>query len=254
MVLVLALKTFHHAWVLTLILYMKSKDVVSCFVSLACLTYHAIRSYSHPPEEVPPKWILSWISAYSESEEQILKTIDSICKQDVAPHRQVVCIILDGRPRNIENHMTSVVVRFRRSYLTWKLVRNEIAVTVGFVGKIPVICLEKAFNAGKKDSLILCHDLFSAFRVNAPQATKALRQELWVKILPKLMDAPDFQHFDGIFMTDADTTVHPGAIKTLTAALARDTDAIAACGVLFAEMKQGAEWSIWHLFQQYQVC
>ena len=254
MILALVLKTsFHHIWLLTLILYMKSKDVVSCFVSIAYLLYYSLRRSKRSKREITPKWILSWTSAYCETDEQILKTVRSMCDQDLAPHRQVVCISLDGRPRNFEGHMTSVVDRVRSSYLSWKLVQNEITVMAGLVDSTPVICLEKTYNAGKKDSLILCHDLFSIPREDAPPANKALRREIWSEILPKLMAEPNFAQFDGIFMTDADTTVHPGAVKALTEALAKDEDALAACGVLFAEMTPGADWSLWHLFQQFQV-
>ena len=254
MCVILALKTIHHVWVLTLILYMKSKDVTSCIVSLVYWIGRAIRNWSRPREEIPPKWILSWVSAYSESEEQILKTLTSIRNQDLGIHRQVLAIVLDGKPRNIGNYMSSVIFNIRRPYTTWKFARNEMSVTAGFLGSLPIICLEKAHNAGKKDSLILCHDMFSIMRDNAPSLNRALRDEIWSKIIPRLTDVPDFKSFDMVFMTDADTTVHQGAAKTLTEALAHDKHAIAASGVLFAEMRVGAEWSLWHLFQQFQVC
>ena len=253
MCVILALKTAHHAWVLTLILYMKSKDVTSCIISIIWLTGRAIHDWSRPPEEIPPKWILTCISAYSESEEQIIKTLTSIRDQSLGEHRQVLVIVLDGKPRNIGSHMSNVICSFQRPYTTWKFAHNEMTITAGFLGSLPMICLEKAQNAGKKDSLILCHDMFSVMRENVPPANKAMREDIWSNIIPRLIDAPDFKSFDMVFMTDADTTVHQGAMRHLAKALAHDKHAIAACGVLFAEMRVGAEWSLWHLFQQYQV-
>ncbi|KAF4495978.1 chitin synthase [Fusarium agapanthi] len=117
----------------------------------------------------------------------------------------------------------------------------------------PVIVLEKLKNGGKKDSLILCHDLFNCIRPNAPIYTKLLREEIWNHILPSLLPETDqFQGFDMVFCTDADSTIHKGALAKLANALCRNKNAIAACGLVLVELEPGYEWSVWNLYQQFQ--
>ena len=249
-----ALVSHRHKWVLALILFMKSKDLLSTVLAIVVLPIQALFRIIHSPEEVSPKWILTLISVYSETEEQIMKTVQNVRDQGLAQHKQVMCIILDGKPRSIESHLIQVVKTFRRPYVTSRFVRGELIINAGFMpGNIPAIVIEKAQNAGKKDSIILCHDLFNVMRGNAPLYTKLLRDEMWTMVLPTLTDDPDFKAFDLIFCTDADTIIHEGAMTGLADALSRGTDVIAVCGLVLAEMKPGAEWSIWHLYQQFQV-
>jgi chitin synthase len=108
--------------------------------------------------------------------------------------------------------------------------------------------------SGKKDSLVLCHDLFNVPRDNMPLYSKLLREDMWNKVLPALTEGEDFKGFNGIFCTDADSKLHKGALRLLADALARDKDAIAATGTVFVELEPGYEWSFWNLYQQFQVC
>lgn len=237
-------------WVLAFILFIKSKDCISALMGLTSIIVAAIY---RPFRRLPPiesKWIMSLIPAYSESEEQIVKTVFSLRDNGTAPHKQLMCIVLDGKPRNVKQHMR-ITRSFRREYVTSKFTRNELIINAGFMEDVPVICFEKVKNAGKKDSLILCHDLFNVMRDNAPLYTKLLRKEIEEDVLPSLVGG-DFPGFDMVFCTDADSTIHKGAIAGLANAIARDPKCIASCGLVLVELEPGAEWSFWNLYQQFQ--
>lgn len=238
-------------WVLAFIIFIKSKDCISVFVSCAYLIYKSIKEFFKPPPPVESKWILSLIPAYSESEEMIKNCVFSLRDNDAQPHKQVMCIILDGKPRDVKQYMR-ITTTFRRKYVTSRFKRNEVEITAGFMEDVPVIVFEKVKNAGKKDSLILCHDLFNVMRENAPLYTKLLRKEIERDVLPSLV-GEDFPGFDMVFCTDADSVIHKGAIAGLANALARDPKAIASCGLVLVELEKGAEWSYWNLYQQFQV-
>ncbi|OHW94776.1 chitin synthase 7 [Colletotrichum incanum] len=224
------------------ILFVKSKDFLSTVA----------RSFFRPPTPVPPLWILSLIPAYSESEEQIVKTIFSLRDNHVEPHHQVIVVILDGKPRDVRSHMTRVICEFERPYVSFKAKRGVLRIKAGFMMDVPIIVIEKVRNAGKKDSLILCHDLFNYPRHNSPLYTQLLRKELWESVLPVLTKSISFKGFDMVFCTDADSRVHEGAVAQLAEAVARDENAIAACGLVLVELEPGYEWSFWNLYQQFQ--
>lgn len=251
--LVAALLAKNHTWVFAFIIFVKSKDCIQSIYSAIALGLRSIYRIFFPPRPVEGKWILTLIPAYSESEEQIVKTVFSLRDNDVEPHKQVMCVILDGRHRDVREHMTMVIKSFRCAYTTSKQKAGELSVDVGFMEDVPVIVIEKLQNAGKKDSLILCHDLFNWPRENMPHYSQLLRAQIWEEILPSLTMTDDFQKFDMIFCTDADSTIFKGAVASLANAVACDKNAIAACGVLFVELEPGNEWSLWTLYQMFQV-
>ncbi|KAK7514054.1 chitin synthase-domain-containing protein [Phyllosticta citriasiana] len=234
------------------ILFIKSKDFLSVIISAVGLLIRKIYRFFKPLPPVPTQWILTLIPAYSESEEQIVKTIYSLRDNDVEPHRQVMVVLLDGRPRDVRSHMTRFVREFQRPYISLKHKRGVLKITAGFMEDVPVIVIEKLKNSGKKDSLILCHDLFNVPRHNIPLYTRLLRKELWTDILPRLTEGQNFKDFDMVFCTDADSTIYKGAVASLANALARDKNAIAACGLVLVELEPGFEWSFWNLYQQFQ--
>ncbi|KAM0350492.1 hypothetical protein ACHAPU_002971 [Fusarium lateritium] len=238
--------------IFVLILFVKSKDFLSAILSPTGMMCRAVYQKFYPPKPVDRRWILSLIPAYSESEEQIVKTIFSLRDNGVDPHRQVMVVILDGKPRDVRSHMTRMVREFQRPYVSLKWKKGVLNVLAGFMEDVPVIVIEKVKNAGKKDSLILCHDLFNYPRENSPLYTQLLRKEMWDEILPELTKGEDFKGFDMVFCTDADSTIYKGAVALLANALARDDKAIAACGLVLVELEPGLEWSFWNLYQQFQ--
>ncbi|KAH7155988.1 chitin synthase-domain-containing protein [Dactylonectria macrodidyma] len=238
--------------IFVLILFIKSKDFISAIISPLGIFYEWLKRLLIEQEPVSQRWILSLIPAYSESEQQIVKTIFSLRDNGVEPHRQVMVVILDGNPRDVRSHMTQVISEFERPYISFKFKRGVLRIISGFMEEVPVIVLEKLKNGGKKDSLILCHDLFNYSRDNAPLYTKLLREEIWSHVLPRLTEEDAFAGFDMVFCTDADSTIYKGALAKLANALARDNNAIAACGLVLVELEPGLEWSVWNLYQQFQ--
>ncbi|KAK4501583.1 hypothetical protein PRZ48_007392 [Zasmidium cellare] len=239
-------------WVLCAILFFKSKDFLSVWIQVFCRIYYLIKRQFVKAPTKRASWILSLIPAYSESEEQIVKTLFSLRDNGMEQHRQVMCIILDGKPRPIEDHMTRVVASFEWKYVSLKWKMGTLKIVAGFVDNIPTLCIDKCPNAGKKDSLILCHDLFNYPRSNIDPSIVSLRKKLWSDILPQLTEDPNFKTFDLVFCTDADSTIHQGALAKLADACLADPMSIAACGFVFVEYEAGLEWSVWNLYQQFQ--
>ncbi|KAJ4375137.1 hypothetical protein N0V83_002221 [Neocucurbitaria cava] len=239
-------------FVFVFILFIKAKDFLSVFLTITGLLFRSVRRRLQPTPIIKPQWILTLIPAYSESEEQIVKAIFSLRDNDVKPHRQVMCVLLDGKTRDIRSHMTRVIRTWERPYITMKSKIGTLKMAAGFMEDVPVLVLEKVKNAGKKDSLVLCHDLFNVPRKNIPLYTKLLRDELWKEVLPSLTKGHPFDGFDMVFCTDADSTIHKGALYRLANCLAEDKDVIAACGLVLVELEPNYEWSVWNLFQQFQ--
>lgn len=135
--------------VFVFILFIKSKDFLSCIVSAVGMLVTYIYRLFKPLEAVPRQWILTLIPAYSESEEQIVKTIYSLRDNDVGQHRQVMVVMLDGKPRDVRRHMTRVVRDFERPYITIRHKRGLLRIIAGFAQDVPLIIIDKIKNSGR---------------------------------------------------------------------------------------------------------
>lgn len=131
------------------ILFIKAKDFLSCVIAAIGLSTRYIYHLFRPLTPTPSQWILTLIPAFSESEEQIVKTIYSLRDNDVGQHRQVMVVLLDGKPRDIRSHMTRIIREFERPYVTLRFKRGVLKITAGFAQDVPVICIEKQKNSGK---------------------------------------------------------------------------------------------------------
>ncbi|KAI4787596.1 hypothetical protein E4T44_13625, partial [Aureobasidium sp. EXF-8845] len=110
-------KAISGRWVLSFIVFIKSKDCISSIISCGYLIYKAIKEFFWPLPPVESKWILSLIPAYSESEEMIKNCVFSLRDNDAQPHKQVMCIVLDGKPRDVKQYMR-ITTTFKRQYVT----------------------------------------------------------------------------------------------------------------------------------------
>jgi len=238
--------------------FFKSKDIICAITSFFSLICSTVCRLFNKPADVKAQWILSMIPTYNETEKQILKCIESLRDNDLGTHRQVMVVVIDGKPKELRSEMTKVVLDYHRPHHNLKNKSSDLHILAGWMRDCPVIVIEKSKNCGKKDSLVLCHDLFNAPRSNMPLYTKLLREDLWRDVLPILTANEDggssgFTGFDCVFCTDADSKVHKGALRLLAEALARDKNAIAAAGSVFVELEEGYKWSFWNLYQQFQV-
>lgn len=77
--------------VLVFMVLIKSKDVLSCFIQAFGLPARWFKHRIWGQPEITSKAILSLIPAYSESEEQIVKTTFSLRDNRTDPHWQVMC-------------------------------------------------------------------------------------------------------------------------------------------------------------------
>lgn len=239
--------------VLAVVLFFKAKDFLFVWLQICCLSFFRMkRIWSPAKTSNTTAWILSLIPAYMESEEQIVRTLFSLRNNRTGNHQQVMCIVLDGNHRPIKSHMTKLVASFSRHYVSLRWEEVRLKIDAGFIDDIPTLCIEKMSNAGKKDTLVLCHDLFNYPRENMGADVRALRKELWASVLPRLTGCNNFPGFDLVFCTDADSIIHTGAVALLADACLAEPNAIGACGFVYVEHEPGSKWSFWNIYQQYQ--
>lgn len=191
--------------------------------------------------------IVSIIPVYSETKIQIDGTIQSIIN-DNKYHgcNNLICIICDGKPINIEESLTQTVDIFDVEYISWKLYKNTLKVTSGYIDETPCLIMKKNRNQGKRDTLIIGHDIFNFPREDLPNINQQMRAFIRDYVTNKF-GLTDFKY---MFCTDADSIICKNSFRYLIETIEK-RNAVACCGLVKIDFSEGA-WSFWCIFQNFQ--
>jgi chitin synthase len=232
-----------------LMIFLKSKDIITTTVWIISLIIEGMRQLINKIRKIETlvvenKSIISVIPVYSETYEQVVRTLDSIADNELGHNKHLMCIICDGKPNQLENTLTQTVLQKTINYKTWKMVDNSIQIIYGFYRTTPCMIIKKKKNQGKKDSLILSHDIFNYPRdtIQTPEVRTQVRTD--VEQLYQLTE------FDYMFCTDADSIIVKHSLIHLIETIQRRR-AHACCGLVVIDFSE-AKWSFWNLYQNFQ--
>lgn len=229
---------------------LKSKDIIMAIVQVIHSIYFIIKvkilRKQPKPIKIEKSNIISLIPIYSEPKDQIDVTTKSIIANKIGDHENLICMVCDGIDVNVEDDLTEVLYSAHEPYYSWKFEENTLHITYGKIDKTPCIIIKKQKNMGKKDTLILGHDLFNQPRTNLNGMNKILRDVVRRNILQFYgMDT-----FEYIFCTDADSDISDESFVDLIETIERN-NAVAACGLVVIDFN-GHNWKFWNLFQNFQ--
>ncbi len=236
------------------IVVIKSKDIITSFIStvyyIAYYNYFIVNYifFKKKEKEIPVEGnIVSIIPVYSETKEQIDGTINSIINDNKCEGcNNLICVICDGKPINIEESLTTITDTFEIDYISWKLCINKLKVTSGYINNIPCLIMKKEKNQGKRDTLIIGHDIFNYPREDLPTVNEKMRKLIRDYVSNKF-SLNDFKY---MFCTDADSIICKNSFKYLIQTIEKRR-AIACCGLVKIDFSEGA-WSFWCIFQNFQ--
>ena len=228
--------------IIYIILALKSKDIL---MALSFPINMIIQSYRHhhrtqsieAPRTVQP-FIVAFVPTFKESPSQVSRTIDSIVNQ-CKNENTIVFLVSDGLNDNM-HLIDDVKYTHDISYTSWTEETIQASVTYGFHNGAKIIILQKSKNVGKKDSIILCHDIFDITNSNAN-----IRSEIQANI-KSVFDIAEFEY---IFGTDADTIVSDNTFDYLVESI-ETRNAVASCGILNPDKSQGSMF--WNHLQNFQ--
>jgi cellulose synthase/poly-beta-1,6-N-acetylglucosamine synthase-like glycosyltransferase len=233
--------------ILFIIITLKSKDIIMAVMFGFNMIYNKItKRYSELPnlelsDEI--EHIVAFVPAYEESIEQVAKTIDSILNSKRGPHYILPVLISDGK-NNYDNLMITETVK-NYSYQSWTTHTIDLIVSYGTRNDKHIVSITKQLNLGKKDSIILMHDLFNYTRYNLTTANQQLREQIRQDI-SEIFKVSDF---DYLFCTDADTIIDEHAIVCLVDTL-KTKNATAVSGIVNVNKTNGTFF--WNHIQNIQ--
>lgn len=221
------------------------------------------------------KFVLCQVPCYTEGEDSLRRTIDSLAALDYDDKRKLIFIICDGNIIGSGNDRTTprivldilgVDPKLDPEPLMFKSVgEGSRAINYGkiysglyeFEGHVvPYMVVvkvgkpterSKPGNRGKRDSQILLMHYLNRVHFDAPMSP--LELEVYHQMRNVIGIDPAFYEY--IFTVDADTTVTPGSLNRLVASCADDSSIIGICGETKLENEEGSWWTMIQVYEYY---
>jgi chitin synthase len=225
--------------------------------------------------ELQDKFVLCQVPCYTEGEESLRRTIDSLAALNYDDKRKLIFIICDGNITGSGNDRTTprivqdilgVDPALDPEPLMFKSVgEGARALNYGkvysglyeFEGHVvPYMVVvkvgkpterSKPGNRGKRDSQILLMHYLNRVHFDAPMSP--LELELYHQMRNVIGIDPAFYEY--IFTIDADTTVTPEALNRLVASAAIDSNIIGICGETKVANEEQSWWTMIQIYEYY---
>ncbi|CCM00474.1 uncharacterized protein FIBRA_02507 [Fibroporia radiculosa] len=251
--------------------------VFSCIImsSMGLKFLAALQLAPSGTPEMLDKFVLCQVPCYTEGEESLRRTLDSLAALDYDDKRKLMFIICDGNIIGTGNDRTTPRIvldilgidpKLDPEPLLFKSVgEGSKALNYGKVYSglyeyqghvVPYIVVVKVGkptertkpgNRGKRDSQILVMQYLNRVHFDSPMSP--LELEIYHQMRNVIGIDPAFYEY--IFTVDADTAVTPGSLNRLVAAAADDSSIIGICGETKLDNEEGSWWTMIQVYEYY---
>ncbi|KAJ7766830.1 glycosyltransferase family 2 protein [Mycena metata] len=235
----------------------------------------ALQLGSKTNPEMQDKFVLCQVPCYTEGEDSLWRTIDSLAALNYDDKRKLIFIICDGNvigsgndrttPRivldilGIDPQLDPEPLLFKSvgegsKALNYGKVYSGLYEFEGHVVPYMVVVKvgkpterSKPGNRGKRDSQILLMHYLNRVHFDAPMSP--LELEIYHQMRNVIGIDPAFYEY--IFTIDADTTVTPDSLNRLVASAADDSSFIGICGETKLQNEEESWWTMIQVYEYY---
>ncbi|THG97676.1 hypothetical protein EW026_g4373 [Hermanssonia centrifuga] len=264
-----------HLACLNNVFYMGQTDFPILMSSMALKFLSALQLSPKRNPEMLDKFVICQVPCYTEGEESLRRTIDSLSALNYDDKRKLMFMICDGNIIGTGNDRTTPRVvldilgvdpKLDPEPLLFKSIGegskqlNYGKVYSGlyeFEGHVvPYIVVVKVGkptertkpgNRGKRDSQILLMQYLNRVHFDAPMTP--LELEIYHQMRNVIGIDPAFYEY--IFTVDADTTVTPESLNRLVASCCDDSSIIGICGETKLDNEEGSWWTMIQVYEYY---
>ncbi|KAJ6485567.1 glycosyltransferase family 2 protein [Mycena sanguinolenta] len=250
-----------------------ASGIMMASIGLKFLAALQLSSKTNP--ELQDKFVLCQVPCYTEGEDSLRRTIDSLAALQYDDKRKLIFIICDGNIIGSGNDRTTPRIvldilgidpKLDPEPLLFKSVgEGSKALNYGkvysglyeFEGHVvPYMVVvkvgkpterSKPGNRGKRDSQILLMHYLNRVHFDAPMSP--LELEIYHQMRNVIGIDPAFYEY--IFTIDADTSVTPDSLNRLVASAADDQSIIGICGETKLQNEEGSWWTMIQVYEYY---
>ncbi|KAF2126323.1 glycosyltransferase family 2 protein [Dothidotthia symphoricarpi CBS 119687] len=240
------------------------RPLLDCLEILAIIILYAFRRANPRMPEVPQTLenLAYLLPCYNETYEELRNSLNSLAEQKhLNAHNKVIIIICDGRFRGrgmtktTAEYLTENIVEhpsctpLQDAYTSWDGTQMDVEIVQGRFRSLPVFCIIKEENRGKRDSLILvrsCLHKFNQRNLDSPLGIFSLG--FFTKFCNFLIQAsmPSVEYVVGM---DADTRFDAECTFNLMQIAREGNQVVGVTGQILVDLTTSKPFSIAHLYQ-----
>ncbi|KAG1871344.1 glycosyltransferase family 2 protein [Suillus subalutaceus] len=243
--------------------------------SMALKFIAALQLHTKRFPELLDKFVICQVPCYTEGEDSLRRTLDSLANLDYDDKRKLILVICDGNiigsgnerptpalvldilgvdPANNPEPLMFKSIGEGSQKLNYGKVYSGLYEFEGHV--VPYIVVvkvgkpserSKPGNRGKRDSQVLLMQYLNRVHFNAPMCP--LELEIYHHMRNVVGIDPAFYEY--IFTVDADTSVSPNSLNRLVAASISDSNIIGICGETRLQNEEGSWWTMIQVYEYY---
>jgi chitin synthase len=201
------------------------------FVEITLVVIYLIRrrlTRAHPKIPEIPESMVYLLCCYNESYAEVMVSLDSLAEQkSLDVHKKTIIVVCDGRvsskgmTKTTAAHLVDDIVEnpsntfMKEAYTAWDGAPMDVEIIKGEFKGLPIICVIKNENRGKRDGIVLIRSFL--YKFNQRKSTPSLAMlspELFTELTDFLEDA-SIQTVDYAVGIDADTRFAPECVFNL---------------------------------------
>ncbi|KAI4656862.1 uncharacterized protein J4E78_006753 [Alternaria triticimaculans] len=251
-----------YSWVLFPNLILRA---VVDMIEITMVIHALIRKRLNPPKiTIPatPESLVYLLCCYNESYEEMMNSLVSLAEQQsLADHKKAIVVVCDGRvsckgmtkttsahlKEDIVEHPTSTFMK--EAYTAWDDGPMDIEIIKGEFRGLPIICVIKNENRGKRDGIILIRTFLNKFNQRkANPDLKMISPKLFAE-LSGFLETQSIQKVDYAMGIDADTRFDTKCVRNLMQTAREGEEIVGVTGYIRPDPIALGGWTISYLYQ-----
>ncbi|EDU46390.1 chitin synthase [Pyrenophora tritici-repentis] len=235
------------------------------FVEISLIIIFYIYQWLYPHTPKIPHRLESFVylfCCYNETYPELMISLDSLAEQkQLDAHKKAIIVVCDGRVRgkgmsktaaahlkeDIIEHPTSTLMS--EAYTAWDGSSMDVEIVRGEFRGLPVICLIKNENRGKRDGIILIRSFLHKFNQRESKPSLAMLSPKLFAELTGFVTGASIRSVDYAVGIDADTRFDPECVFNLIQAIRESDRVMGVTGYIRPDPKTLGPFSISYLYQ-----
>ncbi|KAL6160158.1 hypothetical protein ACJQWK_09386 [Exserohilum turcicum] len=219
----------------------------------------------HPRVSKVPKTPESFVylmCCYNETYPELMVSLNSLAAQkSIDDHKKAILVVCDGHvsskgmTKTAAAHLKEDIIErpssisMSRAYTSWDGALMDIELVKGEFKGLPIVCLIKNENRGKRDSIVLARSFFRKFNLRQSKPALAmLTPELFTE-LSGFFENAGIQSLDYAVGIDADTRFDVECVSSLIQTVREGEQVIGVTGYIQPDPVTSSTFSFSYLYQ-----
>jgi chitin synthase len=230
-------------------------------INLIIIFYILQRFRPQPTAKIPatPESFVYLLCCYNETYQELMNSLDSLAEQkSVDGHEKAIIVVCDGRVSGRGRpgvHMKEEIIErpssklMPQAYTSWDGAPMDAEIVKGEYRGLPIICITKNENRGKRDGIVLVRSFLHKFNQRDSEPSLGMLSHTLFAELAGFLEKASIQSVDYAIGIDADTRFDAECVINLIQTVREGDQIIGVTANIRVDPKTLGRFSIAYLFQ-----